>query len=491
MLSAMHAPAFTCADVYEEAGPPKGFVFIVDPMSSGNQLAPVYLERGLYPIFIRSNIDLVDRVKSGLKPHDFLETIPPHIHEALMSGDQKRIEKAVRELLPGLKAMAIGEQTPIYVLAGHEVGVPTAERLAVSLGLQTYDKDFIRAHHSKPHMQWALKDGGLQIIPFTTAKTSDQAIAWIRKELKGIDHVGGVIVKTGLGHSGAQVVVCHTEAEVAAAVNQIVGVETPGKTVNRSVMIQPLVKGREFAVNSVSVYVEGKLYTVITDVWEYIKPAPPAYGYEILLTPEEIPAGLLEKHLGVKEALHYRNGPGHGEHFVASEETIKVFESLGMKRENGGMILNGEIGHRMYGAGDTDISGASTRYGQVEGTVDASDRPEEIVRRAKEWAATGQPYDLTHRSIVYNVNAPKSDKQLYANMAVWDQLRKEFGDKIYKMNVYVTEGMTLAETHNLVDSMAQVKLRVPRGEGDKAELLRMVNRIQQLQAEGAFWSETP
>lgn len=476
-------------------GQPRGFVFIVDPGSSGNQLAPVYLEDGIYPIFVRSDAQYTSRFLSGLKPQDFMEDkIPAHVHNALLSGNQKRIEKAASELIPLLKAEH-GRDIPIYVIAGNEAGVPAAERLAVSQGLETYDKNFIRAHHSKPHMQWAISDAGIQVIPYTTVRTPEQAIRWIRRELQGMEHVGGVVVKSGLGHSGAQVIPCRTEAEVEAAVRAVLAEKSISGTANHSVMIQPFIKGREFAVNSVSVLHEGKFYSVITDVWEYIKPAPPAYAYEKLMKPEDIPAGLLEKHMAVQNAMHYRDGAAHAEYFVVSDATMSTLETLGLKREHpakdAGLVLNGEIAHRLYGGGDTDIGAASTNYGQIRGLVDTSINKEEVIRRAKAWEETGIPYSLTHLSLVFNVNAPTADRPMYANGEIWNQLRREFGDNIFKMNVFFPEdGTLLNPTRNLSDTMAQIKFRVPIGEGDEAALLKMVARVQELEATGAFWRDT-
>jgi len=490
LLFSFRAPAFTCRDVAAMAAPPFGFVFIVDPTSSGSQLAVPYMQDGIVPIYIMSDQKQSPRALKGLRPQDFMTGLPEHINNALMSGDQKRIEKALEELIPYLKAF--GGTDKFFIVAGQETGVTMAERLSAKFGLPDVEPGFIRAHRSKPHMHWAVEAAGEQIIPFTLAHNAEEALQFIRRDLKGLEAVGGVIVKTGIAASGTQVYPCRTEAEVIAAVNEILANETSFGTTNRSVMVQPFVPGREFVVNSVSVHIDGKLYTVVTEVWEYIKPSPPAYGYEVLVSPSEVPKGLIEKHIKVKEALHYRSKPGHGEYFVVAEEAFPMMEAIGVKREEHGIILLGEIAARMYGAGDTDIAGASTLYGQVQGTVDIARRPEKIKAMAETAARTGVPYTLTHRSGVYNVNAPKSDRPIFANHAIWEILESKYGDKIYKKNIYTTDGMELQETHNLTDGMAQIKIRV---EGDtpeaKAELQAIITDIDQMYRRGDFWRETP
>ncbi len=442
------------------------YVFIVDPYSSGNQLAPAFFKDGALPIYVRSNLALGARSLKGIHPSDFISDLPAEIQQRLLSGDKTVIEQAIQDAMKHLREV-FEKDVSFYIIPGGEAGVTLAEKLSAKFDLPTYDPRAIKSHRSKPHMHWEVRKAGIEIIPMTIAHNAEEALHWIRHGLGGIEKAGGVVVKTGTSASGTQVIPCYSEAEVITAVNSILATRSNFGLENKSVMIQPFVKGREFAVNSVSFLEANVLHTVITDVWEYFKPAPPAYGYEVLLSPDEIPPGLLDKHHGVKVALKWRKGPGHGEYFVTPE----------------GNIFLGEIAARMYGAGNTDISGASTLYGQVRGTVDSLLHPDEIISRSF------KPYTLTHRAAVVNINAPFSEVPLFANRQIHSVLEKELGPDLYKAIYFAEDGERLNESTNLIDTVAQIEIRVPNEPGSKEKLNRLIERVNELQ--NAFWRLNP
>lgn len=431
----------------------QGYVGIVDAFSSGNLLAEAFRAKGYEPIHIRSDLSHSPRTLATFRSQDFLAS--------------NRIE--VGDFNKTLQILKTRSRID-FIIAGQESGVMFAEKLSAALGLRSNRPAGIRARRSKYHMHEALRRKGIEIIAETLARTEKQAIDWIRLNLGTWSEIGSVIIKPGLAHSTTQVYRCHNDQEVAKALNELIDQPNAFGLINKTVILQPFIKGTEYAINSASTLDGyGRLQTRVTDVWRYTKhtdqAGAPQYGYEELLAWEEIPEGLVAKNQEVLKALLFQVGASHGEFFVTPE----------------GKILLVEMAARLYGSGNPLIAGASTDYGQVEGTIDAYTNPNRLLSQVN------QPYQRNYLGLVYNINAPESDVPLRFTAEPVEEMKEHIGPHLFRLLIFAQHGAGVTQTQNLGSTLAQVEVRIPVTDPDatlKAE--RYLQYLHQLDTTHRF-----
>jgi hypothetical protein len=140
-------------------------VVIVDPLSSGIELAPTFKARGVPAIAVTLKNEEWPEFGSRMKPSDFVEVIP----------DQPGIEDLMRKY------------DPIAIIPGTEEGIPLAERLAGLLTPRLANDPEKALHRShKAFMQKALKEAGVPALKTLHTASEDEAEAWLEENgLKG------------------------------------------------------------------------------------------------------------------------------------------------------------------------------------------------------------------------------------------------------------------------------------------------------------------
>jgi biotin carboxylase len=156
-------------------------VVIVDPLSSGIELAPTFRARGIPAIAITLATEEWPEFGSKMKASDFLEVIP----------NQPDIENLIRKY------------DPIAIIPGTEEAIPLAERLTAALLPKLANDPEKLLHRShKSFMQKALQDAGVPSLKTLHTACMEEAETWINEN--GLQDVS-LIIKPPMS-SGSEMV---------------------------------------------------------------------------------------------------------------------------------------------------------------------------------------------------------------------------------------------------------------------------------------------
>ncbi|AOW53073.1 TPA: ATP-grasp domain-containing protein [Legionella pneumophila subsp. pneumophila] len=210
-------------------------VVIVDPLSSGIELAPAFKARGIPAIAVM--LKPLDWIGFGanMQTSDFIEVIPdqPNLVEVLAKYD------------------------PIAIIPGTEEGVPLAEALAINLTPQfANDPEKSQNRLHKAMMQKALQEAGIPALKTLNTASENEVEAWIRTN--GLID-SPLIIKPPVSAGSDKVFHIPARGEWKKAFNRVLS--EPSKItgkVNATVVVQEQAIGTEFAVGTVSA--NGKHY---------------------------------------------------------------------------------------------------------------------------------------------------------------------------------------------------------------------------------------
>lgn len=455
-----HLPANLCPATIARNGE---YVVIVDAFSSGTQIAAYFKRLGYKIIHVRGNLILTQATLNGFRSQDF------HPQNRVELGNFEH----TLEWLQNKQKRSGGRIA--YVIAGTEVGVQWAEQLATELGIDTNDPRTLLARRSKYEMQMALQQAGIDIIPTHRAFSSASAIRFIREDLGGFKAIGSAIIKPEDSHGSDQLERAHTLQQVRDIFKANLHQPTTMGLINQSLLVQPFIKGQEYAING-AVYEDenGKLWLRITDAWRYNKHksngAAPMYGHEILIPWYDIPPGVKEFTGKMLKTLGFRRGAFHAEIFVTDD----------------GKIYLVEVAARLYGAGNTHIGQVATKYGQIQAMVDSYENPERFKRVAF------KPYLRYSNAYVFNVTTPpvENGDSFYMNSNIWKEIERELGKDKFKIIKFFNHGDKINSTTSLLDMVAQIELLAPvDGLGlNDLRLRRHIKMLSRHVAEGNFWT---
>lgn len=210
-------------------------VVIVDPLSSGTELAPAFKARGISAIAV--TLKPLDWVGFGAKirSSDFVEIIP----------DQPNLVEVLRKY------------DPLVILPGTEEGVPLAETLTLELTPQFANdpgKSQNRLH--KALMQKALEEAGVPFLKTLNTSSEPEVETWIKTN--GLVD-SPLIIKPPISAGSDKVFHIPARGDWKKAFNQVLS--EPSKitgNANETVVVQQQAVGTEFAVGTVSA--NGKHY---------------------------------------------------------------------------------------------------------------------------------------------------------------------------------------------------------------------------------------
>jgi hypothetical protein len=135
-------------------------VVIVDPLSSGIELAPTFKARGVPSIAVTLTNEEWPEFGSKMKISDFINVFP----------DQPGLEDLIRKY------------DPIAIIPGTEEGIPLAERLTAILTPHlANDPEKSRHRSHKSLMQKALQDAGVPALKTLHTGLENEADAWIKE----------------------------------------------------------------------------------------------------------------------------------------------------------------------------------------------------------------------------------------------------------------------------------------------------------------------
>jgi biotin carboxylase len=267
------------------------------------------------------------------------------------------------------------------VLAGCETGVLLADALSATLRLPGNGLALSRARRDKTLMARAAESRGVSTPRQTTAADVGNLLAWI-------DGHGAypVVVKPPHSLDSDGVVACESAAEVRAAAAALFGRRNQAGLINETVIVQELLRGDQYAVDTVSR--DGR--HLLAGIWRYSRPESrpgrPNYsqigsdGKRMVSATQDRSEKLFAAACRVLDALEIDNGPAHCELMWTDDRPLLI-----------------EIGARLHGGEKTPvISRLCTGSSQLDRWIEALVEP----RRFDE--ALDQPYPLRqHGAMVY------------------------------------------------------------------------------------------
>lgn len=331
----------------------KPYAIVVDAYSSGNQFAPLLVERGLEVLHVRS--------KEAPSPSLLATYFPEHFvqDDYLPSGNGEEAQAWIHAL-----RQARGD--PQAVVLGTETGALLCDQLAESFGLPGNPSVTAARRRNKFAMVEALHQAGIPAARQISTRDPKQARDWVRE--LGLEEC---IVKP-LESAGADQVYRVRETEdLEQAFRSILDQPNQMGGENQAVLVQEYLEGPEFYANTVSC--QGR--HLLLEVWEYTKVKLHGRDFvydhnDLLVDGGQSPCPeFLEYLQRVLEAIEVRIGPAHAE----------------LKWTPQGPRLV-EIGPRLQGMAAFGVNRRGIGFSPIDRTVLAYLEPEKFA------ALSDQPY---------------------------------------------------------------------------------------------------
>ena len=313
-------------------------IVIVEAISTALFYEQDILDRGYLPIVIYPHIEGSKEDKA--------------VYEGIRAASRRQLSGRTVEIPDDgdfdhlLAALAPYEIA--CVVAGSEMGVVLADRLAQALGLFGNPPASSLLHQNKDMMQEALRKRGIRSIRGKVVHNSEEVESWW-KEL----NVPHVVIKPVAGAGTGGLHFCNSLEETLAAANEEFSKTDYFGRREGALIMQERIEGTEYIVNTVS---RNGVHRV-TDIWVYDKvrrgQSGNAYNYARSLN--KLEAGhqeLVEYAYQVLDALDFQYGPSHGEYMLT--ETGPVLIEVGARPMGGHFpkaLLARLLGHHL-----TDVS---------------------------------------------------------------------------------------------------------------------------------------
>lgn len=306
-----------------------GVVAIVDPYEAGALYAPLLAEHGFTCHRVESAPPLQgEERRAAVRPETFASTID--------------LKAGWPEALSRLQALGVGT-----VLAGHEHGVPNADRLASELALPGNGVERSAARRDKAAMAKLALAAGLRVPVQAAAGTAGPLLAWAARRGRW-----PVVAKPAHGYGSQQVERCASIAELESCLSRIFRLPNAFGRRNQRALVQEALQGPELAVDTVSWDGEHRLAAL----WRYHRPGDDGRGPVPLFDAKELlpPTGDLAERLMVYvrrllDALGIRFGPSHAEVMLVGGEPVLI--------EVGARLHGGEAAHALcrLATGDSQV----------------------------------------------------------------------------------------------------------------------------------------
>ncbi|MGZ3695053.1 MAG: ATP-grasp domain-containing protein [Bdellovibrionota bacterium] len=401
-------------------------VVIVDPLSSGVELAPALQKRGI--------------------PCVALSTFEPRTSLGYGTSIQKQDFSEIISLTPNLEEV-IRKLNPLAIIPGTDAAMALAERLSASLQLKFSNdpqKNIHRLH--KARMQEALAEAGIPALGTISSVSEAEVEAWLKaKDLTNAP----LVVKPANSAGSDKVFLIPAGGDWKSAFKRVLN--EPSKLDGKfhdTAVVQEQAIGTEFAIGTVSA--NGKHF--IGQIIQYTK-------------------GTAENRSVVYDRVEFIpfNEQAHGEMW---RYTQRVLDALGVRwgaahneimfTKNGPRLI--ETSPRMTGGPVVLFAREASGSSQADKWVEAIALGD-VETKEYTWRKTVMPVFLRAKAtgIVSNVEALAGISQL---------------PTLFRPFVWFKNGDTLKETVDYLSAIGIVALS-----GEREDVLRDLSKIRKMEAE--------
>lgn len=214
----------------------------------------------------------------------------------------------------------VRQYNPILVIAGSEMGVRLATRLANDLGLLCNPIECLDAMTLKDKMQEKIAEAGLRYIRGKAIKSVEEAVEYYDSE--GFEEV---VVKPVYSAGSVGVRICLNKEEMINHLNELFNQVNIYGDILEEFVVQERLVGEEYYVNTVS----HKGNHRVTTMWKYnkIKTDEGGYIYDSIDTINSLGVGeaeIVEYAYDVADAIGIEYGPIHGEYMVDERGPVLI-----------------------------------------------------------------------------------------------------------------------------------------------------------------------
>lgn len=286
-----------------------GAIAIVDPFSSGANLAAMAAKWGYRVILVFSEMD--SPVAKMVSQEAGVESILLIQHDGRMP-DQDRAMKDTLDAIENQEGYDC--KSPVLaIIPGAETGVELAEQLAFKFGTRSNGLKQIRNRRSKFGMQNRLRETNVRSVVQRLCRSEDEAKTFFLEVLGGMG-VKKCVVKPNESAGSDSVYLCSSLEEVLVAFDRIHGKFNGLGQVNDGALIQEFLSGTEYAIDGVS---RDGIYKV-TAIWEYDKRHVNGsdfvyFGMRLRSGVGDKAQALIKYAQQVMDSLHIVQGPSHME----------------------------------------------------------------------------------------------------------------------------------------------------------------------------------
>lgn len=271
-------------------------IVIVDALSTGNELAKKFMDSGYLVVHVWHDFSRQTRV-SG-----FVETI--------------KYRGSCEEIVSRLGSYAVS-----YVIAGSDSGIELADLLASMMGVvESNDPETTAWRRNKYESHQVLAKKGLRSIKQFKSSSVQELVDWANESC-GYP----VIVKPLNSGASDGVTLCENAAQVVIAAEKQLGQKNLLGYVNDELLIQELIDGVQYFVNSLSW--NGQHH--VTDIWEQVRSRLEggAYNFEgmhLIRGDQQTAHQLSDYTCEVLSALGINYGAAHSEVIVTSDGPVLI-----------------------------------------------------------------------------------------------------------------------------------------------------------------------
>ncbi len=281
-------------------------IVIVDALSTGFNYVDDVVKRGYNPVIVESGMLTGSNDNAVAKElYKQMKVTPVIIRETIS------YEETLNE---------VKKYEPVLVLPGSESGVILANKLAYDLGLPCNDIRYLDAMVKKNAMHEALKEAGLRYIRGKVVSSAEEAVSYCKEN--GIDKA---IVKPMQSAGSIGLFLCDDLTQLSESVTKLLSTKDFLGRPREQVLVQERIFGTEYIVNTISRNGEHRLNSMVR--YEKVKTAAGHYVYDYAYYIDKMEPGyaeMAEYALKVADAIHYKNGPIHGEYMIDEKGPVLI-----------------------------------------------------------------------------------------------------------------------------------------------------------------------
>jgi biotin carboxylase len=289
-------------------------ILIVEPISSGSQYK-FHTDANLYETYALFGIDYGDQHFSRQ-----IRDLQKQVDAELADERYKKIFHlddygSLDDFIETLKAYDIGA-----VIPGSEYGVTNAEKIADALSLRNNDMGKSGVRRNKFLMQQALKESGLNYIPYVYTDDLNEALDFFSVHRK-------IVLKEQEGVCSERVRVCGSEAEVEKAFHEIIGTYNIENEINAKVVAQKFIEGREYSVDSVNLNGTHQTLHIFRNKKIIIDGNPVNDTVILIKDIDSSVRRILAFEKKCLDVLGFRVGASHSQFFIDKDENVYLIET--------------------------------------------------------------------------------------------------------------------------------------------------------------------